>query len=144
MDKELTAFYFHYRPKGDAYERQWESLAGWFLGPRAENREVFNKLMLLSLNWHEDRREDFFPADPSYFTSEFRNSEAAQGEYADLEKKLRAMHDKLNKSIPFFSTRYQVIFFFSLKMNSVIGQYDTVWKSPHCAHSNILFISVFL
>ena len=64
--------------------------------------------MLKSLNWHEDRREDFFPADPSYFTAEIRNSEAAQGEYKDLENKLKKMHTALNKSIPFFSTRYQV------------------------------------
>ena len=64
--------------------------------------------MLKSLNWHEDRREAFFPADPCYFTEEFKNSDAAKAEYADLEKKMREMHDKLNKSIPSFSTRYQV------------------------------------
>ena len=116
----MNVSFFDCRPTGDKYERQWESLAGWFLGPRAENREVFNEMMLKTLNWHEDRREDFFPADPSYFTNEFRNSEAAQGEYADLEKKLREMHDKLNKSIPFFSTRYQVRFFISIELCTIL------------------------
>ena len=64
--------------------------------------------MAKALNWHEDRREKFFPADPCYFTTEFRNSEAAQAEYKDLEIKMKAMHERLNLSIPFFSTRYQV------------------------------------
>jgi len=83
-------------------------LAGWFLGPRAENRIVFNNLMSKALNWHENRREEFFPSDPCYFTNEIKDSEAAQAEYKDLEKKMAAMHTELNKSIPFFSTRYQV------------------------------------
>ena len=64
--------------------------------------------MLKSLNWHENRREEFFPADESYFTHEFRNSAPAQAEYKDLEEKMAEMHSALNKSIPFFSTRYQV------------------------------------
>ena len=64
--------------------------------------------MLKALNWHEDRREEFFPSDPSYFTDELKNSEAAKHEYKDMEDQLQAMHQELNKSIPFFSTRYQV------------------------------------
>ena len=103
---------FNFRPVGELYDKQWQALAGWFLGPRAENRNVFNELMLKALNWHENRREEFFPADPSYFTSEFRNSVPAQAEYKDLEEKMAEMHTALNKSIPFFSTRYQVREFF--------------------------------
>lgn len=96
---------------GNEYDRQWEALAGWFLGPRAENRYVFNELMMKALNWHEDRREEFFPADPCYFTEQIKNSEAATAEYKDLEKRMKEMHEELNRSIPFFSTRYQVFFF---------------------------------
>ena len=97
-----------FSPTGDKYDHQWEALAGWFLGPRAENRNIFNELMLKALNWHEDRREEFFPSDPSYFTDELKNSEAAKHEYKDMEDQMKAMHQELNKSIPFFSTRYQV------------------------------------
>ena len=100
---------FSTSPSGDRYAHQWEALAGWFLGPRAENRQVFNELMLKALNWHEDRREEFFPSDPCYFTDEFKNSEAAKHECKDMEEQMLAMHQELNKSIPFFSTRYQVI-----------------------------------
>ena len=64
--------------------------------------------MLKALNWHEDCREEFFPSDPSYFTDELKNSEAAKHEYKDMEDQMNAMHQELNKSIPFFSTRYQV------------------------------------
>ena len=64
--------------------------------------------MLKALNWHEDRREEFFPSDPSYFTDELKISEAAIHEYKDMEDQMNAMHQELNKSIPFFSTRYQV------------------------------------
>ena len=105
--KFLLIFHFS-SPTGDKYAHQWEALAGWFLGPRAENRHIFNELTLKALNWHEDRREEFFPSDPSYFTDEFKNSEAARHEYKDMEDQMHAMHQELNKSIPFFSTRYQV------------------------------------
>ena len=70
--------------------------------------------MMKALNWHEDRREEFFPADPSYFKEEIKNSEAAQHEYKDMEEQMKAMHCELNKSIPFFSTRYQVEFSYLL------------------------------
>ena len=106
--KQNLTFTTSSSPAGDKYDHQWEALAGWFLGPRAENRNIFNDLMLKALNWHEDRREEFFPADPSYFTEEIKNSEAAQHEYKDMENQMKEMHRELNKSIPFFSTRYQV------------------------------------
>ncbi|XP_066919495.1 uncharacterized protein [Clytia hemisphaerica] len=108
-------------PAGDKYDHQWEALAGWFLGPRAENRNIFNDLMLKALNWHEDRREEFFPADPSYFTEEIKNSEAAQHEYKDMEKQMKEMHRELNKSIPFFSTRYQGHMTWDITMPSFLG-----------------------
>ena len=101
-------FYLLFSPSGDESDKQWQALAGWFLGPRAENRFVLNDLMMKALNWHEDRREQFFPSDPCYFTEDFRNSKAAKGEYEDMEEKMKEMHKELNRSIPFFSTRYQV------------------------------------
>ena len=106
--KQNLTFTTSSSPAGDKYEHQWEALAGWFLGPRAENRYVLNDLMSKALNWHADRREEFFPSDPSYFTEKIKNSVAAKSEYEYMEKQMKRMHDQLNRSIPFFSTRYQV------------------------------------
>jgi len=108
-------------PAGQKYDHQWEALAGWFLGPRAENRYVFNDLTLKALNWHADRREEFFPSDPSYFTEKIKNSHAAKSEYKDMEKQMRKMHDQLNRSIPFFSTRYQGHMTWDITMPAFLG-----------------------
>nr|XP_047143435.1 L-tyrosine decarboxylase-like [Hydra vulgaris] len=94
-------------PKSDVYSDPWNAIAAWFLGPRAENRESLNRLVLSTLNFYEDCRESYYPADPCYITEEVKASPGFRGELKDLEKKLGELNDELADSIPFYSTRYQ-------------------------------------
>ena len=90
------------------YRDPWNAIAAWFLGPRSENREIFNRLVLSTLNFYEDCRENYYPADPCYITEEVKASPGFRGEIKDLENKLGELNHELTDSIPFYSTRYQV------------------------------------
>ena len=90
------------------YRQPWRAVAGWFLGPRAENRDDFNRLAIDTLNFYEDCRESYYPADPEYVTTATKSSRAYRGEISDLEECLKKMNNDLKHSIPFFSPRYKV------------------------------------
>lgn len=85
-------------------------MAGWFLGPRAENRDQFTRLTKQAIDWYSDCREQYYPTDPCYITEDVKASSAYRAEIRDLEEQMEAMFHELSDSIPFFSTRYQVDF----------------------------------
>ena len=93
---------------GDSYKEPWRALAGWFLGPRAENCKVFNELAIEACNWHAECRKQYYPDDPSYFINDIKDSTLAKTKIKELKIKMKEMNAQLTKSIPFFSTRYQV------------------------------------
>ena len=93
------------RPASNAYP--WNAVAAWFLGPQAENREVFNRLVLRSLNFYEDCRENSYPTDPCSITEKVKTSTGYCGEIENLEKNLLILNTELAGSTPFYSTRYQ-------------------------------------
>ena len=95
-------------PSSDVYQKPWRALAGWFLGPRAENREKFNDLVVKSLTWYENCRQDYYPCDPCYINEETKASTAYTSEISQTEEELKKMHNKLAESVPFFSARYKV------------------------------------
>ncbi|XP_065680991.1 uncharacterized protein LOC100209120 isoform X2 [Hydra vulgaris] len=110
-------------PSSDEYSDPWNAIAAWFLGPRAENRELLNRLVLSTLNFYEDCRENYHPADPCYITEEVKASPGFRGELKDLEKKLGELNNELSDSIPFYSTRYQGHMIWETTMPATLGYF---------------------
>ncbi|XP_057310437.1 L-tyrosine decarboxylase-like [Hydractinia symbiolongicarpus] len=111
-------------PHSDCYKKPWEALGAWFLGPRAENREVFSRLTTQIINWYSDCREGYYPGDPCYIDNNVKASKAYCSEIEDTENQLKVMHDELTDSIPFFSTRYQGHMTWENTMPSMLGYFS--------------------
>ncbi|KAL4238900.1 hypothetical protein ACF0H5_003607 [Mactra antiquata] len=92
---------------GQPYARQWAALGAWFLGPKAENIDVFNRLAIEAFNGHADFRRCYYPTDSAYITADITATDAYKDERKRLEQELATMIKELKNSVPVFSVRYQ-------------------------------------
>ena len=98
------------------------SLAAWFLGPRAENRDLFHRLLAKGLDANCQDRVDYFPNDPAYVTPERKDAAYAQS-VAEMEAQYDKLLNALRGSIPFFSYRYQAHMNWDLTMPGLLGYF---------------------
>jgi glutamate/tyrosine decarboxylase-like PLP-dependent enzyme len=96
------------------------SLAAWFLGPKAENRELFQELVALAVDRHCGDRERLYPDDPRYVTPERMDDEYDRSVRAMRSHYLELL-DNLEGSVPFFSHRYQAHMNWDLTMAGMLG-----------------------
>lgn len=78
----------------------------WMLGPKAENQELFEKLLLEAFHDYCYWRRNFHPEDLPYVTAEDRRDAGYQAYEQELRERLFAMLARLKLSVPFFSPRY--------------------------------------
>ena len=86
----------------------WAAAGAWFLGPKAENGEVFRRLALLGIDGNIAYRRTFFPCDPIYITHEMIGSDTYKTSLKELEEELIKMAKELQHTVPFFTCRYKV------------------------------------
>ncbi|KAL4225697.1 hypothetical protein ACF0H5_016386 [Mactra antiquata] len=94
-------------PHGQEYVKQWAALGAWFLGPKAENIDVFNNLAIEAFKGHANFRKKYFPTDSAYITTDITATEAYKGEKKQLEQELATMVEQLKNSTPMFSVRFE-------------------------------------
>ena len=94
-------------PIRENYDEQWKALSAWFLGPRAENNEVFMELFKDIFERHVRMRDNSFPSDPAYITEEMKNSHAYRSEIEHMREELVKMQQDMEGSFPFFSPQDQ-------------------------------------
>lgn len=99
------------------------SLAAWFLGPKAENENVLEELVRQAVQVHSNDRRQYFPQDPPYVTEEIRNSPAYKESLANLRAEFDKLLLQLKGSVPFFSYRYQAHMNWDLTLPSVAGYF---------------------
>ena len=93
--------------KGSVH-KPWAAVGAWFLGPKAENGDLFGDLVKSSVDSHILFRKTYFPFDPSYVTREVKDTESYKKTVEFLRKEVVKMQEQLMKSVPFFSSRYKV------------------------------------
>ena len=108
-------------PLGDRYSDQWKALSAWFLGPRAENSEVFLDTFQEIFKEHVRMRKNYFPSDPAYITQEMKSSEPYKSEISDMREELLRMHKEMEQNVPFFSPRYQAHMVWDVSMPALLG-----------------------
>ncbi|AKF79598.1 decarboxylase [Myxococcus fulvus 124B02] len=79
----------------------------WFLGPRAENAELFEQLVLEALRDHSFWRRNFHPTDPPAITQTIKRDPGYLRALDTLHTEFDTLLAELKKSAPFFSMRYQ-------------------------------------
>lgn len=107
------------------------SLAGWFLGPKAENEDVFRGLIVDALNAHCQARKDYFPTDPPYVTEQMKASPEYKDTIAFVEARLGHLLAQLSGSVPFWSYRWQSHMNWDLTMPSLLGYFATMLYNPN-------------
>jgi hypothetical protein len=84
-----------------------DALRAWFLGPRAENADLMERLITESFRDHVFWRRNFRPEDGITIREVDRRQEGYEDANATLTQELMALLADLKRDVPFFSGRYQ-------------------------------------
>lgn len=120
-----------HRDKFDITREGTDSLAGWFLGPKAENQELFHRLLTRALEAHCSTRREYFPEDPGFITEEIKDSPEYRDTVRFLEEELDKILHELRGSVPFWSNRWQSHMNWDLTMPSLLGYFATTLYNPN-------------
>jgi hypothetical protein len=83
-----------------------EKLYSWFLGPKAENADIFERLVLEALRDCVFWRRNFHPEDEIIITEEIRRDASFQESIDLLQQKFITLLADLKRGVPFYSPRY--------------------------------------
>lgn len=116
-------------PMTDA--RNAAALRAWFLGPRAENADLAEKLILESFREHVAWRRGHHPGDPETITSADRDTTDYRDAVAHLTGELRALLAELRRDVPVFSGRYQGHMLAEQTLASQAAWFATMLSNPN-------------
>ncbi|XP_015765461.1 PREDICTED: uncharacterized protein LOC107344318 isoform X2 [Acropora digitifera] len=85
----------------------WAKVGAWYVGPKAENEEIYKEMVLKAMDAHLDFRKNYFPSDPAYVTPEIKDSDAYKKEIENMRTELATMREEMKKSVPYFTPRYK-------------------------------------
>jgi hypothetical protein len=81
-------------------------LYSWFLGPKAENADMLERLVLEALRDCVFWRRNFHPEDDIIITEKVKREDAFQDSQALVRQEFLALLANLKRDIPFYSPRY--------------------------------------
>ena len=107
------------------------AVEAWFLGPKAENVDEFERLLLEAVRDHAFWRRNFHPGDPTHITEEIKRSPEYLQAMDALKEDYRSLLAFLKKSVPFFSMRYQGHMNWDLTVPAMLGYFATMLYNPN-------------
>ncbi|HEX8671222.1 MAG TPA: pyridoxal-dependent decarboxylase [Longimicrobium sp.] len=106
-------------------------LASIFLGPKGENADVFERLLLEAFRDHVFWRRNFHPEDGFQVREMDRLAPEYQASLSTLSTELMGLLGELKAGVPFFSPRYIGHMSSDLTMASLIGYFATMLYNPN-------------
>jgi glutamate/tyrosine decarboxylase-like PLP-dependent enzyme len=97
--------------------------AGWFIGPKAENKHLLIELIVEAINQHCSYRLDYHPEDPEVITEEEKRHPAYEAAVAKLRKESTTLFKELRRSAPIFSMRHQGHMLWDQALPAIIGYF---------------------
>ncbi len=88
-------------------ERAAEALRAWFLGPKAENADLLERLVVEAIRDHVFWRRNHHPEDPPAVHERDKRASGYEDAVGRLTQELLALLAELKRGVPFFSGRYQ-------------------------------------
>jgi len=105
---------------------------GAFLGPNAENREMFNNLITQAINNIWMYRASYQLGDDDLITPEIKNSPAYQQTVLDMQTVYNELLQFMDAyATPFFSPRYQAHMLGENPLASMIGYFSSMLHNPN-------------
>ena len=106
-------------------------LGAWFLGPRAENAELWRELLDRIFQDYVHWRRNYFPEDPIVVSRADRRSEPHERWVDDLVAELDGKLGKLKEHFPFHSPRYNAHMLSEQTLPSVLGYFAGMLYNPN-------------
>ena len=106
-------------------------LASVFLGPKGENADVFERLLLEAFRDHVFWRRNFHPEDGFHVAEADKLRPEYQHAISTLSQELMGLLGELKAGVPFFSPRYIGHMTSDLTMASLIGWFATMLYNPN-------------
>jgi glutamate/tyrosine decarboxylase-like PLP-dependent enzyme len=103
-----------------------ESLAAWFLGPKAENQDLFSGLIMEAIKANCKDRIEYYEGDPKYVTKARKESEEYKYCVKSMKIEYKKLLDNLKGSVPFFSYRYQAHMNWDLTIPGMLGYFSAM------------------
>ncbi|KAK5575614.1 hypothetical protein RB653_006747 [Dictyostelium firmibasis] len=126
-------------PKLDDFRTKLPALQGsvdycpkaWFLGPKAENTELFMTLITKAINGHLQSRMNFHKEDSPIFEDSYKKDPVYIKASKDMAHKVEQVINFLKHSLPYSSFRYQGHMTSDVTIASVVGTMATVLYNPN-------------
>jgi glutamate/tyrosine decarboxylase-like PLP-dependent enzyme len=106
-------------------------LGSIFLGPKGENAETFERLLLEAFRDHVFWRRNFHPEDGFIVRETEKHSPDYEHSISTLSQELMGLLGELKAGVPFFSPRYIGHMSSDLTMASLIGYFATMLYNPN-------------
>lgn len=103
----------------------------WFLGPKAENADEFERLIVEAVRDHSFWRRNFHPQDPTHITEQSKRHPSYLHAMDSLKDSFRSLMSFLKKSVPFFSDRYQGHMNWDTSIPSMLGYFAAMLYNPN-------------
>lgn len=103
----------------------------YFLGPKGENADLLEELIMEVLREHIYWRRNFQPQDPFGTTAEYKHSEIFIRSKDRLRDKLWKLLSDLKRSAPFFSPRYLAHMTSDVSIPAIAGYFATMLFNPN-------------
>ncbi|MFL5580941.1 MAG: pyridoxal phosphate-dependent decarboxylase family protein [Gemmatimonadaceae bacterium] len=108
-----------------------DALRAWFLGPRAENAELLERLVVEAVRDHVFWRRNFHPEDGITIREVDKRTEAYDAAVATMTQELMGLLSSLKRGVPFFSGRYKGHMLFEQTLASQIGYFAAMLYNPN-------------
>jgi len=108
-----------------------DALRAWFLGPRAENAELLERLLTEALRDHVFWRRNYHPEDGITIRELDKRREGYDQAVATLTQELMGLLAELKQGVPFFSGRYKGHMAFEQTIASQVGYFAAMLYNPN-------------
>jgi glutamate/tyrosine decarboxylase-like PLP-dependent enzyme len=107
------------------------ALHSWFLGPRAENADLFERLVTEAVRDHVFWRRNYHPEDGFTIRETDKRSPGYEDAVATLTQELMGLLAELKHDVPFFSGRYKGHMLYEQTIASQIGYFAAMLYNPN-------------
>jgi hypothetical protein len=108
-----------------------DALRAWFLGPRAENAELLERLVLESLRDHVFWRRNYHPEDGFTIREADKRRPGYEDAVATLTQELLGLLAELKRDVPVFSGRYKGHMIAEQTIAAQVGWFATMLYNPN-------------
>ena len=108
-----------------------DAIRSWFLGPRAENADLFERLITEALRDHVFWRRNYHPEDGFTIRETDKRSAGYEEAVATLTQELMGLLAELKQDVPFFSGRYKGHMAYQQTIASQIGYFAAMLYNPN-------------